>query len=241
MNLNEQSKDAQSQGAVRVLVVDDQRLVRDGIVSLLYVQQGLIVVGTAADGQEAVEQALALKPDVILMDVRMPGMNGVEATAKILKQQPKCCVLMLTTFDDDAYVKDALRTGARGYLLKDLPVSDLTKAIFAAAKGVYQLDAAVIERLLYQTITPTHNIEPDPIAKNDPFTTPDEDTTVSRLTKREREILRLIATGATNREVAEKLIISEGTVKNHLAHLFSRLGLRDRTQAVIYAREHGLL
>src|SRR5450631_1188123 len=117
------SGDDKNQETIRVLVVDDQRLVRDGIASLLYVQQELTVVGTAADGQEAVEQALALKPDVILMDVRMPVMNGVEATAQILKQLPTCCILMLTTFDDDAYVRDALRTGACGYLLKDMPIS----------------------------------------------------------------------------------------------------------------------
>jgi DNA-binding NarL/FixJ family response regulator len=228
-----------NQETIRVLVVDDQRLVRDGIVSLLYVQEELTVVGTAADGQEAVEQALTLKPDVILMDVRMPVMNGVEATAQILKQQPTCCILMLTTFDDDAYVRDALRTGARGYLLKDMPISDLTMAIFAASKGVYQLDASVIKRFITPAETPQ---------KTGPFETATsllsssgENATEARLTRREREILHLIATGATNREVAEHLIISEGTVKNHLAHLFNRLGLRDRTQAVIYAHEHGLL
>lgn len=223
---------------VRVLVVDDQQLVRDGIVSLLHVQPGLTIVGDAGNGQEALEQALTLHPDVILMDVRMPIMDGVTATAQILKQLPDCCILMLTTFDDDAYVRDALRTGARGYLLKDMPVADLAKAIFAASRGVYQLDAAVIERIVAPvgaTIKPTTE---QPLA---PSPTRTGSVTEARLTRREQEILRLVATGATNREVAERLVISEGTVKNHLANLFSRLGLRDRTQAVLYAREQGLL
>ena len=134
---------SKKQVAIRVLVVDDQRLVCDGIASLLSVQSELIGVGTASNGQEAGEQALALKADVILMDVRMPDMNGVEATVKILEQQPACCILMLTTFDDDTYVRDALRAGAHGYLLKDMPVLDLTTAILAASKGVYQLNASV--------------------------------------------------------------------------------------------------
>ena len=233
------SSEESEQTTIRVLVVDDQRLVRDGIASLLYVQKGLTVVGTAADGQEAVEQALALKPDVILMDVRMPVMNGVDATARILKQQPACCILMLTTFDDDTYVRDALSKGARGYLLKDMPISDLTMAIFAASKGVYQLDASVIERFITPPGIP-QKIQPVETADVLPFPA-GESPIEARLSRREREILHLIATGATNREVAEQLIISEGTVKNHLAHLFNRLGLRDRTQAVIYAREHGLL
>ena len=223
-----QGDDDKHQGAIRVLVVDDQRLVCDGIVSLLRVQKELEVVGTAANGQEAVTQALALQPDVILMDVRMPIMNGVDATAEILSQQPECCILMLTTFDDDAYVRDALRAGARGYLLKDMPVSDLVASILAALQGVYQLNASVVERFITSDALPQK-------------TEPAETTTEARLTRREQEILHLIATGATNREVAEHLIISEGTVKNYLARLFSRLGLRDRTQAVIYAREHGLL
>jgi DNA-binding NarL/FixJ family response regulator len=225
----EQMNDDQDQEAIRVLVVDDQRLVCDGIVSLLHVQKELVVVGTAADGREAVEQALALKPDVILMDVRMPVMNGVEATAEILSQLSTCCIIMLTTFDDDAYVKDALRAGARGYLLKDMQIADLATAIVAASRGVYQLTSSIVGRF----------IAPDTIQqKSEP---PSDTATESRLTRREQEILHLIATGATNREVAEHLIISEGTVKNYLARLFNRLGLRDRTQAVIYAREHGLI
>jgi DNA-binding NarL/FixJ family response regulator len=233
--------------AVRVLVVDDQQLVRDGIASLLRVQDGIVVVGTATNGQEALEQALTRQPDVILMDVRMPIMDGVEATLQILRQVPSCRILMLTTFDDDQYVRDALRAGARGYLLKDLPAQDLAQAVHAVSQGVYQFDASVMERMVEtysrsitakQSETGGHMTSLLPKTKAN--ATPDSPSAAG-LTNREIEILRLIAAGATNREVADSLVISEGTVKNHLSNIFGRLGLRDRTQAVMYAREHGLL
>jgi DNA-binding NarL/FixJ family response regulator len=233
--------------AVRVLVVDDQQLVRDGIASLLRVQDGIVVVGTATNGQEALEQALTRQPVVILMDVRMPIMDGVEATLQILRQVPSCCILMLTTFDDDQYVRDALRAGARGYLLKDLPAQDLAQAVHAVSQGVYQFDASVMERMVetysrsntaQQSETGVHMTSLHPKTKSN--ATPDSPSAAG-LTNREIEILRLIAAGATNREVADSLVISEGTVKNHLSNIFGRLGLRDRTQAVMYAREHGLL
>jgi len=232
---------------VRVLVVDDQQLVRDGIASLLRVQDGISVVGTATNGQEALEQARALRPDVILMDVRMPVMNGVEATIQILREVPSCSILMLTTFDDEEYVIDALRAGARGYLLKDLPAQDLARAVYAVSQGVYQLDAAVIERMIDAFSRPntaqkseTEERLTTSLAKTQVNAAPEALATAG-LTNREIEVLRLIATGATNREVADALVISEGTVKNHLSNIFSRLGLRDRTQAVMYARERGLL
>lgn len=233
--------------AVRVLVVDDQQLVRDGIASLLRVQDGIVVVGTATNGQEALEQALTRQPDVILMDVRMPIMDGVEATLQILRQVPSCCILMLTTFDDDQYVRDALRAGARGYLLKDLPAQDLAHAVHAVSQGVYQFDASVMERMV-ETYSRSNTAQQSEtgehltllLPKNKANATPDSPSAAG-LTNREIEILRLIAAGATNREVADSLVISEGTVKNHLSNIFGRLGLRDRTQAVMYAREHGLL
>ena len=241
------NQDEERDDPVRVLVVDDQQLVRDGIASLLRVQEGIAVVGTATNGQEALEQAIALGPDLILMDVRMPGMSGVEATAQILRQLPSCSILMLTTFDDDEYVRDALRAGARGYLLKDLPPQDLARAVHAVSQGVYQLDAAVVERMLGASSGPrpagtseTEGRMASPQPKRSANVAPDA-LEAAGLTHREIEVLRLIATGATNREVADALVISEGTVKNHLANIFSRLGLRDRTQAVIYARERGLL
>lgn len=241
------NQDEERDAPVRVLIVDDQQLVRDGIASLLRVQEGIAVVGTATNGQEALEQAITLRPDVILMDVRMPVMTGVEATAQILRQLPSCSILMLTTFDDDEYVRNALRAGARGYLLKDLPAQDLAHAVHAVSQGVYQLDAAVIERMIGASSRPN----PADISETQERLAPPQPTTKANiapdaldaagLTNREIEVLRLIATGATNREVADYLVISEGTVKNHLSNIFSRLGLRDRTQAVMYARERGLL
>lgn len=230
------NQDDEQDAPVRVLIVDDQQLVRDGIASLLHMQEGIAVVGTATNGREALEQAIALRPDVILMDVRMPVMNGVEATTQILRQLPSSSILMLTTFDDDEYVRDALQAGARGYLLKDLPPQDLAHAVQAVSQGVYQLDASVIEKMIG---APGGWIAaPQPQTKTS--ITPDALEAVG-LTHREVEVLRLIARGATNREVADSLVISEGTVKNHLSNIFSRLGLHDRTQAVMYAREHGLL
>jgi DNA-binding NarL/FixJ family response regulator len=224
--------------AVRVMVVDDQRLMRDGIASLLSIQDGITVVGTAADGQAAIEKATVLQPDVVLMDVRMPVLDGVTATARIRRELPTCQVLMLTTFDDQEYVLEALRAGATGYLLKDLPAQDLAHAIHAAHKRIYQLDPAIAQKVVATLFTAGQTGQPSaPL---------DHETAAvlqppSDLSHRELEVVRLIATGATNREIAEKLVISEGTVKNHISNILSRLGLRDRTQAAIYAREHGLL
>ncbi|QBD79280.1 response regulator transcription factor [Ktedonosporobacter rubrisoli] len=221
---------------IRVLVVDDQRLMRDGIASLLSIQDGIEVVGAAADGQEALEQALALQPDVILMDVRMPHMDGVEATVQICRQLPACRVLMLTTFDDEEYIVDALRAGASGYLLKNIPSPDLAKAIQAVHTNIYQFDPTVAGKVVASLTRPQASQAQTAAAG----TAADRARTLD-LTEREIEVLRLIARGATNREIAQGLVISEGTVKNHISSILSRLGLRDRTQAAIYAREQGLL
>lgn len=222
--------------SVRVLVVDDQRLMRDGIASLLGIQDGVEVIGTAGNGQEAVEQAQQLQPDVILMDVRMPVMDGVRATAVIHRQLPRCQILMLTTFDDDEYVLDALRAGATGYLLKDIPAPDLARAVHAAHKGIYQLDPTIASKVVASLTRAQAVLPRQPALQEQTLPLHNND-----LTTREIEVLRLIARGATNREIAESLVISEGTVKNHISSILSRLGLRDRTQAAIYAREHGLL
>jgi DNA-binding NarL/FixJ family response regulator len=219
---------------VRVLVVDDQRLMRDGIASLLGIQPGIAVVGTAANGQEAVAQAAALLPDLILMDVRMPVLDGVQATREVRRQWPGCQVLMLTTFDDDDYIIEALRAGATGYLLKDIPAADLAQAVHAAHKGIYQFDPTIAGKVVAGLLAPS----PAPPAAGSPAPRPPAGADLSG---REREVLRLVAQGATNREIAEHLIISEGTVKNHISNILSRLGLRDRTAAAIYARENGLL
>lgn len=215
---------------VRVLIVDDQQLIREGIGSLLSIQEGIQVVGTATNGLEAIEQAVALSPDIILMDVRMPVMDGVKATAEV-RHQVKCQVLMLTTFDDETYIVDALRAGASGYLLKDMPVADLAQAIRLAHAGVYPLDPAVAGKLVGALDRAEQKAE-----QADAGIPEGTD-----LTEREAEVLRLIARGATNREIAKRLSISEGTVKNHVSNILSRLGLRDRTQAAIYAHERGLL
>lgn len=220
---------------VRVLVVDDQQLMREGIASLLRIQNGIEIIGTAANGQEALEQAVSLQPDVILMDVRMPVMDGVVATEQVRRQLPDCKILMLTTFDDEEYVIEALRVGASGYLLKDIPAHDLAQAVQAVHRGIYQLDPAVMSRVM-ASLTGLKRAEspvPVPLAPGS--------LKHAGLTDREIEVLRLIAQGATNREIAETLVISEGTVKNHISNILSRLGLRDRTQAAIYAREHALL
>jgi DNA-binding NarL/FixJ family response regulator len=207
---------------VRVLVVDDQQLIREGIASLLDIQPGIAVVGTAANGREAVERVGALGPDLVLMDVRMPEMDGVEAAAVLRRTAPGCRVVMLTTFDDEDYVVQALRAGAAGYLLKDLPATELADAVRLAHAGVTQLDDAAARHVA--AALSTRDSSPAGV-----------------LTGRETEVLRLIAAGATNREIATRLYLSEGTVKNHISRILSRLGLRDRTQAAIYGRDHGLL
>ena len=214
---------------VTVLIADDQRLVREGIASLLDIQEGIRVVGTAVDGQEAVEKALSLAPDVILMDVRMPVMNGIEATTEIRRQLPACQILMLTTFDDEEYIVKSLQAGASGYLLKDIPAADLAQAIRLTHAGIYQLAPSVAGKLIGQLSAQSAKQGTDqPLVEHN-------------LTTRELDVLRLVATGATNREIAEKLCVSEGTVKNHVSNILSRLGLRDRLQAALYAHEHGLV
>ena len=218
---------------VRVLIVDDQSLIREGIASLLALQEGIEIVGEAANGREAVEQALALTPDVILMDVRMPLMNGVEATAAIHRQLPACRVLMLTTFDDEEYVIRALQAGASGYLLKDIPAADLAQAVRSVSAGIYQLDPSVAGRLV-DWLRP---------AGQAVMAEREGETAVSDhgLTERELQVLSLLATGASNREIAARLVVSEGTVKTHVSNILGRLGLRDRIQAALYARDHRLV
>ncbi|MEV0552502.1 response regulator transcription factor [Streptomyces sp. NPDC050597] len=211
---------------VRVLVVDDQRLIRDGIASLLAIRPGIAVVGTAVDGRDAVAKALELGPDVVLMDVRMPEMDGIEAVAVLRGRAPGCRVVMLTTFEDEEYVVQALRAGAHGYLLKDLPAEELAHAVRLAHAGVTQLDSSVARHLTASLPAPTPN-STEPVA--------------AVLSPRETDILRLVAQGHTNREIAAQLYLSEGTVKNHVSRILTRLALRDRTQAALRARDLGLL
>ncbi|MGV9310592.1 response regulator [Streptomyces sp. NPDC003691] len=218
--------DGDAADVVRVLVVDDQELVREGIASLLGVQPGVTVVATACDGPAAVEAAVVHRPDVALVDVRMPGTDGVETAAALAARVPSCRVVMLTTFDDLGYVTGALRAGAVGYLLKNLPSAELARAVRLARAGVAQFDASVLAGL-------TAGAPAVPAAPQAP--------PGGALTERELHVLRLIAGGSTNREIAGRLYLSEGTVKNHVSRILGRLGLRDRTQAALYARDHGLL
>jgi DNA-binding NarL/FixJ family response regulator len=210
---------------IRVLIVDDQPLMRAGFKSVLEASREIEVVGEAGTGEQALEHARRLDPDVVLMDVRMPGMDGIEATRLMPRQK----VLILTTFGLDEYIVDALRAGASGFLLKDAPVDELLAAVRAVAAGDAQLSPAVTRRLL------------DQVARRLPAAVAREDDALADLTAREQEVLRLIATGLSNAEIAEALVVSEPTVKTHVSKVLQKLGLRDRVQAVIYAYENGLV
>jgi DNA-binding NarL/FixJ family response regulator len=213
-------------GPIRVLLVDDQSLFREGLRTLLSVQPGFEVVGEAADGEEALQLAAALKPDVVLMDVRMPVLDGVAATRRLHTSQPDCRVIVLTTFDDDEYVFEGLRAGAAGYLLKDAPSEKLFEAIRAAARGESFLQPSVAAKVVaeFTRLAPTR---PQPLPEP--------------LSERELEILRELARGASNREIAQKLVIAEGTVKNHVTSVLSKLGVSDRTKAALKAKDLGVV
>ena len=213
---------------IRVVVADDQELVRAGFSVILSTAEGITVVGEAATGAQAVAVAADCKPDVVLMDVRMPEMDGLAATLLITAQQPAPKVVMLTTFDLDDYVYAALRAGASGFLLKDSPRADLIAAVRAAAAGDALLAPSVTRRLI------------EAFARRPPETTPSPSQLAS-VTARERDVLMLIARGRSNAEIATALFVSEATVKTHVGSLLAKLGLRDRVQAVILAYETGLI
>ncbi|MFA4928695.1 MAG: response regulator transcription factor [Patulibacter sp.] len=215
---------------VRVVVADDQAIVREGLATLLGLQPGMTVVGTAGDGARALELVAEHAPDVVLMDLRMPGVDGVAATERIGEHHPDVAVVVLTTYADDESILGALRAGARGYLTKDATTAEIVRAIEAAAAGQTLLDPVVHRRLL--DAASGRVASPAPSATESPL--PDG------LTPREAEVLRLIAQGRSNREIAATLVVSEATVKSHVNHLFSKAGVRDRAQAVRYAYEHGL-
>jgi DNA-binding NarL/FixJ family response regulator len=206
---------------IHLLLVDDQSLIRRGLKALLKPEPELTVLGEAGNGREALDwlRSAPQLPDVILMDVRMPEMDGVAATGAIVTEFPTVKILILTTFDDTEYVAQALQNGASGYLLKDTPAEELVQAIQLVQKGYTQLAPGLAQKLILGSPPP-----PEPAI----------DPAWAELTPREQEILQLIAQGASNREIAQQLYISEKTVKNHITSLLSRLGLRDRTQAAVW-------
>src|SRR5215217_6889817 len=216
--------------SIRVLIVDDQELVRTGFRLFLETQPGLAVVGEAGDGEEAIERVRELRPDVVLMDIRMPTMDGVEATARLTSGalDPPPRVLVLTTFDLDEYVFGALRAGAAGFLLKNAPRERLVEAIRVVHGGDALLSPSITRRLIEDFAARTDPLEP-PAALLD------------ELTPREREVLVLVARGLSNTEIAQRLVVTEATVKSHIRSILFKLGLRDRVQAVVFAYEHGIV
>ena len=219
---------------IRVLIADDQPVVRDGLAMLLGLIDDVEVIATAADGVEALERACAERPDIVLMDLRMPRMEGAEATRQILASLPNTRVLVLTTYSDDEFLFPALQAGARGYLTKDATAEEIEHAIRAIAAGQTHLDPAIQQRLVTAVLDQTQ-----PPAASETAGVPSSDLP-DELTPREVEVLMLIASGLSNQEIADALVLSNATVKTHINRIFYKTGARDRAQAVRYAYQHGL-
>jgi DNA-binding NarL/FixJ family response regulator len=219
---------------IRVLIADDQPVVRDGLAMLLGLIDDVEVVATAADGVEALERACAERPDIVLMDLRMPRMEGAEATRQILASVPDTRVLVLTTYSDDEFLFPALQAGARGYLTKDATAEEIEHAIRAIVAGQTHLDPAIQQRLVTAVLDQTQ-----PPAASETAGVPSSDLP-DELTPREVEVLKLIASGLSNQEIADALVLSNATVKTHINRIFYKTGARDRAQAVRYAYQHGL-
>ncbi len=221
---------------IRVLLADDQDIIRTGLTIILNHQPDLEVVGQAADGVEAVEFAKQLHPDVILMDIKMPRLNGIQATRQIMAALPRTQIIILTTYDTDDWVFDGIRAGAVGYLLKDASGDNLAEAVRGALRGESQMDPTVARKVLreFQHVTSFNRAAPAPASA------PEEEP-LEKLTDREEEILKLLAAGLSNKEIAQKLALSEGTVKNHISAILAKLHANDRTQAVLTALKRGLV
>jgi DNA-binding NarL/FixJ family response regulator len=213
---------------IRVLIADDQALVRDGFGMILDAQPDIEVVGQASDGREAVDMARALQPDVVLMDIRMPEVDGVEATRRLVSDPTSPRILMLTTFDQNEYVYDAMKAGASGFLLKDVRREELVNAVRSVAAGDALLASSLTRRFIE-----------DFVRRPPPGAVPTG--ALAELTDREAEVVRLVARGLSNAEIAERMVVSEATVKTHVARILSKLGLRDRTQVVVMAYESGFV
>ena len=214
---------------IRVLLVDDQRLMRDGLRTLIELETDLDVAGEAADGLQAITAYRDLGPDIVLMDVRMPNLNGVEATRRIKADWPEANILILTTFDDDEYIFEGLRAGASGYLLKDVSGKELAVAIRTVANGGTLIAPSVARKVISE------------FARLKPAAPANSESLPDPLSEREIEILKVLAKGYTNKEIAEQLYLAEGTVKNYVTSILQKIGARDRTQAAIRARELGVL
>jgi DNA-binding NarL/FixJ family response regulator len=215
---------------VRVLIVDDQALVRTGFRMILEAESDMEVVGEAADGREAIDETRRLRPDVVLMDVRMPELDGIEATRRLLERDPvDAKVVMLTTFDMDEYVYEALQAGASGFMLKDVPPEQLVTGIRAVASGDALLAPSVTRRVIEEFV------------RHPPASVRESPQELDNLTDRELEVLKQMARGLSNAEIAKELYVSETTVKTHVAHVLMKLDLRDRVQAVVLAYESGLI
>ena len=214
---------------IHILLVDDQRLMREGLRTLLELEPALQVIGEAGDGQAALDAYAALSPDVVLMDIRMPGMDGVEATRRMRERWPGARVIILTTFDDDASVFEGLRAGALGYMLKDVSGHDLAEAVRTVAGGGALIEPSVARRVLAEFARLAPPARSPDAGLAEPFS------------EREQEIVRLLAAGLSNREIGDRLCLAEGTVKNYVTTILQKLGARDRTQAALRAREMGLI
>lgn len=214
---------------IRILIVDDQSLFREALRTLLSANDDIEIIGSAENGEIAYDLTSKLNPSVILMDLRMPVMDGVTATKLIVQNYPECKVIILTTFDDDEYVFDGLRAGAVGYLLKDVKSEKLFEAIYAANQGEYFLLPSITAKVVseFSRISPTQNYNIGSL--------------IDPLSPREIEIIQLLATGVSNKEIASKLVITEGTVKNHVSNILRKMDVQDRLQAVLKAQKIGLL
>ncbi len=212
---------------IRVLLADDQEMIRTGLRMILNAQDGIEVVGEAADGAEAVALARRLRPDVCLFDIRMPGLDGLEVARRLIRDQPAVHIAMLTTFDLDSYLYEALKIGVSGFFLKDDPPEHITAGIRAVVAGAALLSPSLTQRVVARYV---RGPAPDAVA-----------TELEQLTARELQVLGLVARGLTNTEIAHELLLAETTVKTHIGHIFGKLGLRDRAQAVVLAYEKGLI
>lgn len=210
---------------MKILLCDDQAVIRDGLEMLLTLEKDMQVIGSASDGAEALELAAQKRPDLILMDLKMPGVNGIEATRQLRAKFPEIKILVLTTYDDDEWLFDAIRAGASGYLLKDTPRQKIIEAIRGTMDGKSFLDPAVAGKLMNQVVS--NQKQPASIL-------------AEKLTERELDVLRLLAKGFPNSEIASQLHLSEGTVRNHVSAILEKLGVSDRTQAAVIAIQHGL-